>query len=175
MTFGRFAYGCFSLISTVCGSFATTFLTGAHIASCGLADFGLMIAVKTAATDAAVTGAPEWNFAPFLILSVQVFPLFFVDQPVASCGTNLAFWSSVIAASYRAKKPGSYQLVLIGSMREKSRSYPSRRVPPFVTAGTLTCVVASPRRDAAELFEARRPPITGSERPRAVALATNCR
>src|SRR6478672_4307359 len=122
MTFGRFAYGCLSVISTVWGSFATTFVTGAHIAICGLPDFGLMIALKTAATDAAVSGAPEWNFAPFLILSVQVFPLFFVDQPVASCGTNLAFWSSVMAASYSAKKPGSYQLVLIGSMREKSRS-----------------------------------------------------
>ena len=87
------------MISTVCGSFATAFFTGAHIAICGLPDFGLMIAVNTAATDAAVTGAPEWNLLPFLIFSVQVLPLFFVDQPVASCGTNLAFWSSVIAAS----------------------------------------------------------------------------
>src|SRR5262245_30461452 len=99
MTFGRFAYGCFSVSSTVCGSFATIFVTGAHIAICGLPDFGLMMALNTDAIDEAVTAAPEWNFAPFLIFSVQVLPLFFVDQPVASCGTNLAFWSSVIAAS----------------------------------------------------------------------------
>ena len=81
-----------------------------------------MIALNTAAIDAAVTGAPDWNFAPFLIFSVQVLPSPLTDQPVASWGTNFAFWSSVIAASYSAKNPGSYQLVLIGSMREKSRS-----------------------------------------------------
>src|SRR2546423_13765610 len=89
-----------------------------------------MIALNTAAIAAAVTGAPEWNFDPFLICSVHVLPSRLAVQPVASCGTNFAFLSSVIAASYRAKNPGSYQLVLIGSMREKSRAYPSRSVPP---------------------------------------------